>query len=370
MSCPYTSQQNGRAERKHRHIAELGLTLLAQAKMPMSFWWDAFSTAVYLINRLPSTTNFNKSPYTLITKKEPDYKALKPFGCVCYPCLRPYNQHTMQFHNTRCVFLGYNNSHKGYKCLNSHGRVFISRHVVFNENHFPFHDGFLNTKRPLEEITNTEHLHSLFPLCRAGNDSPSPANETEATTSQDTLTPVASQDNSSPTTSIDTQQQLAILSEGDSINVEENNIETMASNEDTVETSNNINDQREAVATHKMRTRSKVGIHKPKLPYIGLTESEIQETELRNVKEALTSPLWKEAMSNEYKALMSNHTWNLIPYTGQENIIDSKWIFKTKYKADGSIERRKARLVAKGFQQTAGLDYDETFSPVANVTPF
>jgi histone deacetylase 1/2 len=76
MSCLYTSQQNGRAERKHRHIAELGLTLLAQAKMPMFFWWDAFSTAVYLINRLPSTTNFNESPYTLITKKEPDYKAL------------------------------------------------------------------------------------------------------------------------------------------------------------------------------------------------------------------------------------------------------------------------------------------------------
>ncbi|KAI5396342.1 hypothetical protein KIW84_062519 [Lathyrus oleraceus] len=246
MPCLYTSQQNGRAERKHRHIAELGLTLLAQAKMPMSFWWDAFSTAVYLINRLPSTTNFNKSPYTLITKKEPDYKALKPFGCACYPCLRPYNQHKMQFHTTRCVFLGYNNSHKGYKCLNSHGRVFVSRHVMFNENQFPFHDGFLNTKRPLEEITNTDHLHSLFPLCRAGNDNLSPTNETEATASQDTLTPVASQDNSSPTTSIDTQQQLTIQSEGDSINVEENNIETMSSNEDTIETSNNINDQHEA----------------------------------------------------------------------------------------------------------------------------
>jgi len=52
MSCPYTSQQNGRAERKHRHIAELGLTLLAQAKMPLSYWWEAFSTAVYLINRI------------------------------------------------------------------------------------------------------------------------------------------------------------------------------------------------------------------------------------------------------------------------------------------------------------------------------
>jgi len=68
-------------------------------------------------------------------------------------------------------------------------------------------------------------------------------------------------------------------------------------------------------------------------------------------------------MKKEYQALMSNQTWLLIAYQGQENIIDSKWVFKTKYKADGTIERRKARLVAKGFQQTVGLDYEETFSP-------
>jgi histone deacetylase 1/2 len=54
MSCPYTSQQNGKAERKHKHITKFGLTLLAQAQMPFQYWWEAFSTAVYLINRLPS----------------------------------------------------------------------------------------------------------------------------------------------------------------------------------------------------------------------------------------------------------------------------------------------------------------------------
>lgn len=146
MSCPYTSQQNGRAERKHRHIAEFGLTPLVQAQMPLQYWWEAFSTAVYLINRLPSQVTQNETPYSLILHKEPDYKLLKPFGCACYPCLKPYNQHKLQFHTTRCVFLGYSNSHKGYKCLNSHGRIFISRHVIFNEDHFPFRDGFLNKR--------------------------------------------------------------------------------------------------------------------------------------------------------------------------------------------------------------------------------
>lgn len=116
--------------------------------------------------------------------------------------------------------------------------------------------------------------------------------------------------------------------------------------------------------THWMCTRSKAGIHKPKQPYIGLVEAHKDDKEPKNVKEALIKPKWKSAMDAEFKALMSNQTWTLVPLQGQENIIDSKWIFKTKYKADGSIERRKARLVARGFQQTAGLDFDETFSPV------
>lgn len=73
-------------------------------------------------------------------------------------------------------------------------------------------------------------------------------------------------------------------------------------------------------------------------------------------------------MAAEFKALTANKTWTLVPYQRQKNIIDSKWVFKTKYKADGTLERRKARLVAKGFQQTPGLDYDETFSPVVKAS--
>jgi histone deacetylase 1/2 len=116
--------------------------------------------------------------------------------------------------------------------------------------------------------------------------------------------------------------------------------------------------------TNCIRTRSKAGIYKPKLPYVGLTETHKEDKEPESVEEALSRPKWKEAMNAEFKALTANQTWTLVPLKGQENIIESKWVFKTKYKADGSIERRKARLVAKGFQQTAGLDYDETFSPV------
>lgn len=69
-------------------------------------------------------------------------------------------------------------------------------------------------------------------------------------------------------------------------------------------------------------------------------------------------------MHSEFQALMSSHTWTLVPYQGRDNIIKSEWVFKTKYGANGTIERRKTRLVAKVFQHTVGLDYREAFSPI------
>ena len=87
-----------------------------------------------------------------------------------------------------------------------------------------------------------------------------------------------------------------------------------------------------------MQTRSKTGIYKPKLPYIGLLETDTEDKEPENVNEALLCPKWKVVMDAEFKALAANHTWTLVPIQGKNNIIDSKWVFKTKYKANDSIE--------------------------------
>ena len=70
-------------------------------------------------------------------------------------------------------------------------------------------------------------------------------------------------------------------------------------------------------------------------------------------------------MANEIAALEQNNTWTELP--PGKRAIDSKWVYKVKYKPDGSIERYKARLVAKGFPQIEGLDYHETFAPVAKL---
>ena len=139
VSCPHAHQQNGSAERKHRHIVEVGLALLANASMPLKFWDEAFLTATYLINMLPSKVINYDTPVHRLLNSTPDYASLRVFGCACWPNLRPYNKRKLAFRSKRCVFLGYSPLHKGVKCLDiSMGRVYISRNVVFDESIFPF----------------------------------------------------------------------------------------------------------------------------------------------------------------------------------------------------------------------------------------
>lgn len=118
--CPHTSAQNGRAERKHQHIVETGLTMLAQAHMPLKYWTDAFQTVTYLINRMPTPVLQGKSPYEVLNNKIPVYKELKVFGTTCFPCLRAYQPHKFSFRTIKCVNLGYSEVYKGYKCLSPH----------------------------------------------------------------------------------------------------------------------------------------------------------------------------------------------------------------------------------------------------------
>ncbi|GAA0164558.1 hypothetical protein LIER_20161 [Lithospermum erythrorhizon] len=162
VSCPHTPEQNGAAERRHKNIVETGLTLFAAASMPLTYWDDAFATSVYLINRLPTKVLGYISPYQMSTSRSPTYSFLKVFGCRFFPYLKPYNKHKLQYRSIPCIFIGYSPQHKGYQCLHlPTGKVYISRHVVFDESIFPFTQDALSTNS--SSLSSNSNSYSITP---------------------------------------------------------------------------------------------------------------------------------------------------------------------------------------------------------------
>jgi histone deacetylase 1/2 len=127
---------------------------------------------------------------------------------------------------------------------------------------------------------------------------------------------------------------------------------------------------------HPMLTRAKNNIRKPvqKLCLATQTASSSTNTipvtepkhEPKTVNQALRDPDWKLAMTAEYEALMKQGTWSLVPPSASQKLVGSKWIFRVKHNSDGTLNRTS--LVAQGFTQRPGIDYIETFSPVAKHT--
>ena len=136
LTCAYTHEQNGAIERKHRHVIDIGLTILVVASLPLKFSVEAFHAVVHIIHILSTSVFYNNNSYETLFGIKPDYAHLKHFGCACYPLLHPYNKNKFNFRSTCCVFLGYSLQNKRYICLSNTGKLYVSRHVVFKEKYF------------------------------------------------------------------------------------------------------------------------------------------------------------------------------------------------------------------------------------------
>ncbi|KAK1441497.1 hypothetical protein QVD17_07436 [Tagetes erecta] len=355
---PHTPEQNGIAERRHRHIVETGLTLLHYAGLPLSFWSHAFQTAVYLINRLPTPILQSKSPYQMLHNASPKYTKLKTFGCLCYPWLKPYATSKLQPHSQPCIFLGYSTSRSAYKCLDSQtNRLYHSRHVIFVEDIFPSKGTSskpyrLPTTDDFFSISHaTPHLHKSpqkklkpthAPPLQVSPQNPTNSNHATSHVDSSTSTVNHSLDSITPNPISNTPTTLPDSSASSTL-------PPTLPPESSPLPPRNRKPNTKYYNSHFVNSTTAHPIPSSLVPNTYLQASK--------------DPLWRKAMDDEYNALLRNQTWELVVPTSKKPI-GCKWLFRIKRRPDGSIDKYKARLVAKGFLQKYGKDYFDTFSPV------
>ena len=135
LTCPSTSQQNGRVKQKFRHILDTVRALLLFTKVPAPFWGEAALYAVHTINRILSPVIQNQTPYERLFESPPDYHHLRSFGSACFVLLQSHEHNKLEPRSRLYYFLGYSETQKGYWYYDpvSH-RLCISCNVVFWEH--------------------------------------------------------------------------------------------------------------------------------------------------------------------------------------------------------------------------------------------
>ncbi|MDV3143325.1 MAG: reverse transcriptase domain-containing protein, partial [Sweet potato little leaf phytoplasma] len=271
------------------------------------------------------------------------------------------------------VFVGYPPGMKAFKLFDIEKQeFFISRDVIFHESIFPFSKVVVSSEQ-IDPFSNIV-LPIPFNIVVPDFSTPDPTNSHNSSSSPETVSP--SSPNSNP------NQQLPIPNTSEAI-----------TSQPTPNTTSDI-----ILPTRKSTRPTKIPSYlkdyhcnllnntplstplKTKYPlenyisYAKLSPSyrtfSLQISshyEPQFYHQALSFAHWKDAMKAELNAMETNNTWDVVPLPSNKHTIGCKWIYKVKHRADGSIERYKTRLVAKGYTQQEGLDFIETFSPVAKL---
>jgi hypothetical protein len=172
-SCVETPQQNGRVERKHQHLLNVGRALLYQSKLPKCYLSYAILHATFIINRVTTPVLHNKSPYQCLYGSLPSIDSFKVFGSLCYASTLQVHKTKLDSRARKSLFLGYTTGMKGYVLLDLHSReIFVSRHVIFHEHILPYQ------KSPSNPISSWTYMPSESPIII---DPPPPSNSVDPT---------------------------------------------------------------------------------------------------------------------------------------------------------------------------------------------
>ena len=357
-SVPYSPQQNGVAERKNQTLVKRSRAALRMASMPKHYWQYAMATATHVTNRVATTANGGKTPNELWTGVVPDLSHIRVFGCKVFGLI-PKQRRRGKFSDisSEGVFLGYPYGQKGYLIMDyATRRKYVCRNVEFIEYEFPFSvRDVADDDGPCD--TSGHHKNDEV-------DSPSTVMEIKTETPRGESPIILATDDDSivddrmdtdinePPPSDDFESPM-MLDDSDERRHRGTEIRPVRPPRNRNPPARLIDE----IEDFRMKARRHNAL-------IMIDETD----EPKSLDEALHDEKWKSAMDREYQSLMRNQTWDLVPLPEGRNTIAGKWVFKAKTDESGHVTRHKARYVARGFSQAAGVDFDETYSPVISHT--
>ncbi|KAJ0876890.1 putative RNA-directed DNA polymerase [Helianthus annuus] len=395
-SCAHTPEQNGVSERKNRIILEMTRALLIESQVPKSFWPEAVATSVYLLNRLPTKALKFKTPLDCLSKSAniPHPLTLEPriFGCTAFVHIPKTNRNKLGPCAEKCVFVGYGIDQIGYRCYNPTTRqMFTTMNVDFLETKY-FYNTQLSgqgendsidtlswlTQIPSSEEVTTENYHST--ASPSNTDTQSTEHSTTEESPSNVMPEVRNTENPECSTSYNYETTGEHIEPTTTKHVDP--VEPVVEHVESGAT--------ETIGRYSLPPRSNRGVppkrysperetRNSRYPVANMVNGNLSnsakafvaslytEQISNSVKEAQGKKNWEEAMEVEMRALMKNNTWEKCILPKGKKTVGCRWVYSIKYKPDGSIGRYKARLVAKGYTQTYGIDYSETFSPVAKM---
>nr|GEW42522.1 retrovirus-related Pol polyprotein from transposon TNT 1-94 [Tanacetum cinerariifolium] len=367
-SVAQTPEQNGVVERRNRTLVEAARTMLSAAKVPLFFWAEAIATACFTQNRSLVIPHHEKTPYHIINDRKPSVKFFHIFGSLCYIVRDGENLDKMKEKGDECIFVGYSTQSRAYRVFNKRTRVIVKTiHVNFDElphmalDHVSSDPALECQRMALEHdslspgpqcqenvtqadriVTTSNELDLLFsPMFdELLNGSSKVVSKSSAVSTADApnqrqqhTTPLNTHTTPAPTCQVLTQTK-------------DHPLEQVIGN-----------------PSQSVRTRRQLESD-GEMCMFALTMS---QTEPKNIKKAMADSAWIESMQEELYQFDRLDVWELVDRPLCTNVINLKWLWKNKRDEENTVIQNKSRLAAKGYTQKEGVDFEESFTPVARL---
>jgi hypothetical protein len=293
--------------------------------LPMTLWAEACMTTIYVQNMSPHQILKNITPEEVLTGVKPEIGHFGIFGCPVYFHVPKEKRSKLDPSGRKGTFVGYSESSKAYRIyIPGQRQIEVSRDVIFEEE-----IAFQRSRESQMEI-DSETI-------------PSPPSTVQRETSIIPVDPVVPADSIAP---VDIPRDIAV------------GHKRFAWARQTLQ-------EAEGHAAPQGTSRES---KRPKIFSSYFSTMNLIIDSERCHGEATGEKVWQDSMTEEYQSILKNDVWDIVLRLEGKSVVTSKWIYKIKHVADGSVKKYQARFVARGFSQVEGVDYDEEFAPVARYT--